>query len=145
MYPTLERLKQLHEPTPITQSLPTLAQLEAFEKKNGIRFPDSFREFQLHYSHLNVGYYRPYMIDKPDIRSLDYQTNLQAAYDFRLPKNLFPFAEDNSDYFAFDLNSQGPDYEVVFWSHDGIFKEERWDNFLDWVEKDWIQGAEEDE
>ena len=67
---------------------------------------------------------------------------IQAVMDARryheLPEHLLPFAaEQDGDYYCFNLSSRAPEYEVVFWSHNGT-TDEKWNNFLDWVERCWI-------
>ena len=57
---------------------------------------------------------------------------------FSLPKYLIPIVNDNDDYYCFDLRSDESDYKIVYWSHNG-FTDEKWDNFLDWVEKCLIE------
>ena len=136
-------LEKLHKPTPKSPSLPTEKEIKEFELKHKIKFPESFRIFLLRYSNLNVGHYEPFMINKPEYPYLDFDEGVKDARAMDLPTRYFPFLHDNSDYFCFDLNSNKPDYEVIYWSHDGMFKEERWNNFLDWVENCWIIETKE--
>ena len=70
---------------------------------------------------------------------LDLIQAVKEARQYRgLPGYLIPFvADQDGDYFCFDLHSEEPEYEVVYWSHNGTSKE-RWKNFLDWVERCWM-------
>jgi hypothetical protein len=61
-----------------------------------------------------------------------------------LDDHLLPFVEEqDGEYYCFNLKSEAPEYEVVYWSHNGATGE-KWDNFLDWVEQCWIGEQEED-
>ena len=90
-----------------------------------------------------VGCYEPYMLNRPQSQHIDFDSNVKEAWEFGLSKNFLPFLTDNGDYFCFDLNSNGPEFQVVFISHE--MEEERWTSFLDWVENCWIKETLEDE
>ena len=62
---------------------------------------------------------------------------MKEAREKELPHHLIPFLEDNGDYYCFDLSTKAPEYEVTYWSHNGT-TDEKWGNFIDWVEKCWI-------
>ena len=133
------RLKELHSETPVTPSLPSEEEIKDKENKYGINFPPSYKLYLLKFSNLNVGTFEPYMLNRHQFPYIDLDSNVEDARKYGLPDHLFPFMTHNGDYFCFNLNSEGPEYEVLFWSHD--FPEEKWKNFMDWVENCWIKEA----
>ena len=135
---TLEKLKSLNQPVPLPPQLPTEADVMAAEEKLGVKFPPSYVKYQLEYSDINVGHLEMYSLFEDDDR-LNLISNVNNARKYhRLDEHLLPFVEEqDGDYFCFNLESNGPEYEVVYWSHNGT-TDEKWDNFLDWVERCWI-------
>jgi hypothetical protein len=135
---TLEKLKSLNQPVPLPPQLPTEADVMAAEEKLGVKFPPSYVKYQLEYSDINVGHLEMYSLFEDDDR-LAMINNINNARKYhRLDEHLLPFVEEqDGDYFCFNLESNGPEYEVVYWSHNGT-TDEKWDNFLDWVERRWI-------
>ena len=135
---TLEKLKSLNQPVPLPPQLPTEADVMAAEEKLGVKFPPSYVKYQLEYSDINVGHLEMYSLFEDDDR-LNLISNVNNARKYhRLDEHLLPFVEEqDGDYFCFNLESNGPEYEVVYWSHNGT-TDEKWDNFLDWVERRWM-------
>jgi hypothetical protein len=131
-----EKLKSLSLAVPKPLLLPTENDLKRAEEKLGITFPPSYSEFQLKYSDLNFGTFEPYHLFE-DGSYKDIFKAVQEARDAELPNHLFPFLEDNGDYYCFDLTSTPPEYEVKYWSHNG-YTNERWPDFINWIEKCWI-------
>ena len=134
----LEKLKSLNQPVPLPPQLPTEADVMAAEEKLGVKFPPSYVKYQLEYSDINVGHLEMYSLFEDDDR-LNLINNVNNARKYhRLDEHLLPFVEEqDGDYFCFNLESNGPEYEVVYWSHNGT-TDEKWDNFLDWVERRWM-------
>jgi hypothetical protein len=134
----LEKLKSLNQPVPLPPQLPTEADVMAAEEKLGVKFPPSYVKYQLEYSDINVGHLEMYSLFEDDDR-LNLISNVNNVRKYhRLDEHLLPFVEEqDGDYFCFNLESNGPEYEVVYWSHNGT-TDEKWDNFLDWVERRWI-------
>ena len=107
------------------------------EKEIGVKFPFSYRVFQLEYSDVNLPPYELFTLFKDGSR-LDIIQNIKGARDiYQLPANLIPFAEDNGNYFCFDINSGTGEYEVKYFDHNGV-SSESWPDFFEWVEKCWI-------
>lgn len=133
-----ERLRALNEPVPKPPALPTRARLEEVERTLGVRFPPSYREYQLTCSDVTAGVYEPYWLHA----SGDYADLVASAREawetVGLPRHLLPVVEDNGDYYCLDTSHPGPEHPVVFWSHDALFPERRWTSFADWVEQVWI-------
>lgn len=141
----LEKLRSLNESAPIPPALPTEADVVTAEEQLAVKFPPSYVKYQLHFSHVLYGHYELYQLFD-DGSHLDLVTEVgEARKHHNLGAHLLPFVMDNGDYFCFDLRAPAPEYEVVYWSHNGI-TDERWKNFLDWVENCWIkESLEKDE
>ncbi|HVG16050.1 MAG TPA: SMI1/KNR4 family protein [Chitinophagaceae bacterium] len=140
---TLEKLKSLNQSVPNPATLPAEADVKAAEEKLGIKFPPSYVKYQLEYSDVSFGHLEMYSL----MEDGGYLDLIQAVNEARqyhqLPEHLLPFAaEQDGDYFCFDLQSEAPEYEVVYWSHNGT-TDEGWQNFLDWVERCWIEEQAE--
>ncbi|WP_052354351.1 SMI1/KNR4 family protein [Flectobacillus major] len=108
-------------------------EIEKVEKELGITFPIAYKTFAKEY--LNIGLrgvqFLPFNSSEP--MYLINELNNARTY-FELPNHLIPFINNNDDYYCFDLKSNIPDYKVAYWSHNGTTNE-KWDNFLDWMEK----------
>ena len=133
----LEKLRSLNEGVPDPAVLPTEADVKNAEEALGVKFPPSYVKYQLEYADISFGQYELYHLFE-DGSYLDLIKEVkEARASNKLGEHLLPFVEDNGDYFCFDLRSGAPEYEVVYWSHNGTTGE-RWNNFLDWVEQCWI-------
>jgi hypothetical protein len=123
--------------------LPVIEDVVAVEEKLNVKLPPSYVKYQLEYSDVVFGHYDLFQIIN-DGSPLDLVNEIQEARkNYGLEAHLLPFVEDNGDYFCFDLKTPAPEYEVVYWSHNGITNE-RWKNFLDWVGNCWIKEGLED-
>lgn len=140
---TFKKLASLQTKVPKLPKLPSVSDIEEKEVKYGINLPPSYKEYLKNYSNLSVGFYEPYQINRPEAKHIDFDENVNEAWQYGLSKNYLPFLTDNGDYFCFDLTSKGPEFQVVFISHE--MEEERWDNFLQWTENCWIKGTIEDQ
>ncbi len=143
-YPVFDKLREMNEPVPIPAKLPTEQEVDQLEAKLGVKLAPSYREYLLHYSDVNVGTFEPYWVYR-DGSYLDLiQGILEARQDPNFPRHYMPFLCDNGDYYCFDLKSPGPEYQVVYWSHNGP-TQESWRDFPTWVEECWIAETLEDE
>ena len=126
---------------PFRNVLPSEEQINEYEKYLNIRLPESYKKCLESCSNVSLGGLQLLIPSK----SGDYLDIYQALIDINsvenFPKNFLPFVFDNADYFCFNLNKNAPDYEVVYWSHNGQ-TDEKWANFDDWVEKCWIGEQE---
>lgn len=136
---TLDKLKERGAINPFNDKLPTFEDINNLEKELNILLPDSYKTYLLDYSNISLGVYE---LLKP-FRDNTYLDMINVVENSRtiLPPNLIPFLYDNGDYFCFNLSKNAPDYEVVFWSHNGQ-TDEKWSNFITWVEKCWIGEQE---
>lgn len=136
---TLEKLKEMGAINPFSNRLPTIEDVNNLEKELNILLPNSYKTYLLDYSNISLGVYE---LLKPfrDNTYLDMVNVVESSREM-LPPNLIPFLYDNGDYFCFNLNKNAPDYEIVFWSHNGQ-TDEKWPNFITWVEKCWIGEQE---
>ena len=132
----LEKLKALSYKAPNPPKLPTEKDIKNVEEKLDIKFPPSYVEYQANYSDVFFGTFELYQLFENG-SYLDLLKGIKEAREAGLSKNLIPFLEDNGDYYCFDTNSPAPEFEIRFWSHNGETNE-KWKNFLDWVENCWI-------
>jgi hypothetical protein len=119
--------------------LHTLNEVIEKEKKYNISFPPSYKEYLLKYSNITVGRYELFRLNAPKWPYIDLDAQIKIARSIGLPEKYFPFLQDNSDFFCFDTSSAGPEFQIIFWSHDGLLKPESWANFMDWVSNCWIK------
>lgn len=137
VYPAFDRLRSLNQPIPKPAQLPTEQQVCDVESLLGVKFPPSYRDYLLHYSDVNFEAFELYRVFQ-DGSYLDMVKEIHEAHDLvELPTHLLPFLHDNGDYYCFDLSTPGPEYKVVFWSHNGIV-DESWTDFAAWVDECWI-------
>ena len=134
---TLEKLKSLSQLSSSNSLLPTEEDVKNAEEKLGVKFPPSYIKYQLEYSNLEYGTFEPFLLFE-DGSYLDLVSSVNDARQNGLPDYLLPFLEDNGDYYCFDMTTKAPEYKVKFWSHNGATGEE-WEDFLDWVERCWIE------
>jgi hypothetical protein len=144
MIAILERLRSLSVASPDPGRLPSGEEVAEAEAALGVSFPPSYTTYLLQYADVEVGHYELYSPAEED-SYLDLVKEVEETWaSGELERHLLPFVEDNGDYFCFDLKSAGPEYEVVYWSHNGTTNE-RWKNFLHWVEACWIGETESEE
>lgn len=125
------RLRQYGEPAPDPLVLPTEQQVAAIEETLGIRFLPDYRTFLLEASDIVFGLIAPATITVPESRN-HLPKVIESARDFGVPDDLFPFCEDNNDFYCLDASG-----EVVFWSHD-CSSDESWSDLAEWIELEWI-------
>lgn len=125
------RLRQHNEAVPRPLALPTEAQVAAMEEALGLSFHTEYRAFLLSGSDVVFGTIEPATITAPESHTYLPKV-IESARDFGVPEDLFPFCEDNSDFYCLDAAG-----EVVFWSHD-CSSEESWPSLADWIEQEWI-------
>ena len=133
----LDKLKELGAYSPFDSRLPTEDDITQLEYELKIVLPDSYKEYLLEYSNI---YFDGFELLKPfkDNSYSDIYKVIKDAYkSHRLSERYIPFLYDNGDYYCFNLDKNSSDYEVLFCSHNGTTNE-KWANFLDWVEKCWI-------
>jgi len=135
----LERLKEFGDEVPTSPQLPTRKDVVSAERKLGVKFPPSYVKYQLQYSDVVLGTFELFQLFE-DGSYTDLFKAVREAKETGLPEHLLPFLEDNSDYYCFDLTSPAPEYKVRFWSHNGLTGEE-WGDFLEWVNKCWIEES----
>lgn len=127
-------------PVPHNLIAPSEEEIQQVEIKLGIALPPSYRAFLTECPNIYFGPY-PLLCLGTLLDAVEHSAN------HGISKNLVPFVEDNSDFFCFDTSTQAPEYQVVYWSHNG-WGEERWENFLAWCELCWIaeelESREED-
>ncbi len=127
----LETLRGLAEAVPNPGRLPSEKEVELMEEKLGVTFPPDYRRFLLNCSDVCFGTLEPATIIEP--KSHTYLPDvLVTARAAGVPKHLFPFCEDNSNFFCLTRNG-----EVAYWSHDGAATEV-WESLASWIEKVWL-------
>lgn len=138
MASALDQLRRLGVVNAAIQ-LPTIQEVQWAEQQLAIAFPPTYRTFLLQFSNVEFGTFELLQVNASlEASYLSMQRALaDARHYYHLPESLLPFLADNSDYYCFDLQSEAPDYAVIYWSHNGATSE-RWLNFLDWVERCWI-------
>lgn len=131
-------MQQLGTIDPAVQ-LPTTEEVQQIEHQLDVVFPPTYRTFLLEYSNISFGTFEMLRVNPSEEDSYLSIQNVvaDARRYYHLPESLLPFLEDNGDYYCFNLESHAPECQVVYWSHDGLTNE-KWLNFLDWVEKCWI-------
>jgi hypothetical protein len=125
------RLRQYGEPAPDPLVLPTEQQVAAIEETLGIRFLPDYRTFLLEASDIVFGLIEPATITVPESRN-HLPKVIESARGFGVPDDLFPFCEDNNDFYCLDASG-----EVVFWSHD-CSSDESWSDLAEWIELEWM-------
>jgi len=134
----IAELRRLNQPVPVPAAAPTAAELDAAEQRLGVRFHPDLRRFQLEASDVVCGTLEPGRVGAGDHTDLEMIVR-DAREQEGFPAGLFPFCEDNGDYYA--LTSQG---RVVFWSHDGPVDQD-WPDLASWIEQVWIGESQEEQ
>jgi hypothetical protein len=129
----LRRLRSLNEPVPKPMRLPTAAEVEAIERRLGVRFHPDYARYLLQASDIVFGAKEPATIMDPDSHT-DLAKVCKAAWEgYGVPRDLIPICEDNADLYC--MNAAG---EVLFWSHDDA-SHEKWPNLATWINEVWIE------
>lgn len=128
----IERLRQYNEPVPKPPTLPSEQDVASMEGHLGVSFHPDYRTYLLEASDVVFGAIEPATITAPESHT-HLPTVVQSARDSGVPDDLFPFCEDNGDFFC--LTSTG---EVELWSHD-CSSDESWPSLGDWIEQMWIE------
>ena len=102
--------------------------LEIFEaqEKLGFTFPNDYIDFIKSGYDLGNAPMEALEINNAQSHLDIYSAIADAKKFYRLPDELLPICEDNSDYYC--LNKSG---QVVFWSHNGL-TDEMWKNTKEW-------------
>jgi hypothetical protein len=130
--PAIEKLRRYNKPVPAPLSLPGEQDVAAMESQLGVFFQPDYRTYLLKASDVVFGAVEPATITAPE--SHTYLPKVIAcARDYGVPDSLFPFREDNGDFFC--LTSTG---EVEPWSHD-CSSDETWSSLGSWIEQMWIE------
>jgi len=127
----IEKLRQYHEPPPDALALPTEQEVATLEKALGLAFLPEYRAFLLKGSDVVFGSIAPATITAPGSPN-HLPRVIESARDFGVPQDLFPFCEDNNDFYCLEASGA-----VVFWSHD-CSSDESWASLAEWIEQEWI-------
>ncbi|HJY78524.1 MAG TPA: SMI1/KNR4 family protein [Burkholderiales bacterium] len=114
--------------------LPTVEEVEATQKSLNVQFHPDYRRFLLQASNVFVGALDPAQITDSEGRNYLGKV-VQSARAYGVPSELFPFCEDNADFYCF--TEQG---EVRFWSHNGA-AQEKWPSLAAWIKEVWIDES----
>ena len=129
----LAALRERNEPVPRPPRLPSLQEVRAFERELGVHFHPDYRQFLLTASDVVSGTIEPATITDPAAHTyLGYV--FESARRYGVPDNLFPFCEDNADFYCL-----ADDGQVVYWSHDGMHGGS-WASLAEWIESVWLEG-----
>ena len=128
----IEKLRRYNKPVPPPLSLPSAQDVAAMERQLGVSFQPDYRTFLLKASDVVFGAIEPATITAPESRTYLPKV-IECARDYGVPDSLFPFCEDNGDFFC--LTATG---EVELWSHD-CSSEESWPSLGGWIEQMWIE------
>lgn len=108
--------------------VPTDAEISEAERRLGVSFHADYRAFLRGGSDVGDSVLEPAVI-LPGSGYLDLFGMTDRAWRLAgVPRELFPFVEDNGNYYCLRANG-----EVVYWSHDGT-TEETWVNIAEWRE-----------
>ena len=135
----LKELRALNEPVPKPSRLPSVAEIQAMEAKLGLKFHPDYVRFLLEASDVVFGTLELATIT--DAQSHTYLPLVAAeGWEIGVDRSWLPICEDNGDYYV--LKSTG---EVMYWSHDGLIREESWPNLATWIREVWIGEAKADD
>jgi hypothetical protein len=128
----IRKLRTLNEPVPKPMRLPTKEEVQAAERRLGVRFHPDYYQYLLEASDVVYGTKEPAILTSPGYFT-DLFSICEAAWEkYGVPRSLLPICEDNADFYC--MNEAG---EVLFWSHNGR-SSERWANLATWIENVWI-------
>lgn len=111
--------------------LPTREEVQAMEQQLGIQFHPEYVELLLSASDIDCGPIEPATIVAPN--SHTYLPKVVAsARHYGVPEELFPFCEDNADFYC--MTREG---HVVLWSHNG-WEPGSWPDLASWIRDAWL-------
>ena len=127
-----QKLRSRNEPVPKPARLPTMSELTSVVEGLGVVLHPDLERYFLEVSDVTVSTYEPATVADPE--SYTHLPKLiESARACGVSDSLFPFCEDNADFFCF--NKEG---EVEFWSHNGLVGE-KWVNLAAWIEEVWLE------
>ncbi|MEM9364220.1 MAG: SMI1/KNR4 family protein [Bacteroidota bacterium] len=129
---TIQRLREVNEEVPIPLRLPTDEEILSAEIALDTKFHPDFKKYLKEASDVVFGAVEPLVV-VPGDDPLFLPLVAKEAWDYGLPKELFPICEDNGDYFAMDKNGQ-----VHYWSHNGETNE-KWPDLSTWINEVWLE------
>ena len=135
----LEKIKLLGEPV-AEWVLPSMEEISFVEETLNIKYPKSYINFLTGYSNISFGFFENLKMNIVEDFEWLYAVNvINDAWDINnVPKHLIPFVQDNGNYYCFDSRTGNDgEYPIKYWSHNRT-TDEKWDNFMDWVEKCWL-------
>lgn len=127
----LVALRERNERVPRPPRLPSVAEVDAFERELGLAFHPDYRQYLLTASDVVFGTIEPATITDP-LAHTRLADVVASARCYGLPNALFPICEDNADFYCFT-----PAGEVVYWSHDGMHGG-HWSSLAEWIENVWL-------
>jgi hypothetical protein len=131
----LTELRARNEPVPRPVRLPTAAEVDAAERRLGVRFPSDFRRYLREASDVTYGTIEPVAITAPDAHT-DLFKVARSAWDAnRVPRDLLPICEDNADFFCLNVAN-----EVIYWAHNGT-TDEKWPSLAAWIDDVWLASG----
>jgi hypothetical protein len=135
----IAKLRELNQPVPQPQRLPTPDEVSQVEERLGIQLHPDFRRYLLEASDVVYGALEPVTVTSPESHTDLYEVCRGAWEDYEVPRKLTPVCEDNGDFYCMDKKGQ-----IVFWSADGA-TDEKWPNLANWIEEVWIGESGDEE
>lgn len=134
----IQAYRQLNQPVPRPQRLPTQEEVDAMEAQLGTRFHADFRTFLLQASDVYYGSRAPVSITNP--RSHTYLPEIcESAWNvWEIPRELLPVCESNSNYYCIT-----PEGQVVYWGHDDGEATETWPSLAAWINQVLIKEQQD--
>lgn len=126
-----EELRNRNEEVPIPSKPPKDSDVAVMEKQLGVVFHPDYRRFLKEASHIVYGPIEPATIMEPDSHTYLPKV-VSSAKAYGVPNDLFPFCEDNADFYCLDATGA-----VIYWSHNG-WDATRYQNLADWIEDVWL-------
>ncbi|QBY05981.1 SMI1/KNR4 family protein [Thalassotalea sp. HSM 43] len=105
---------------------PSDIEISEAQQKLGFTFPNDYIDFIKSGYDLGNAPMEALEINNASSHLDIYSAIADAKKFYKLPDELLPICEDNSDYYC--LNKSG---QVVFWSHNGL-TDEMWQNTKEW-------------
>ena len=127
----ITELRSRNEPLPVSRRLPTTSEVLEMQAELGLSFHPDYVRLLLEASDVDIGPLEPATITRPNCHT--YLPNVVAsARHYGVPEQLFPFCEDNADFYC--LTHEG---HVVFWSHNG-WGASTWPDLASWIGDVWL-------